>query len=290
MTQYSGNFFLSGGNNLEKEGTTWGYKAARGLLCLLLLLGVACTKHVEAGYSGILEGSDEGFKSAEEIELLSGKVYYNPFTEDVHTFPHAMQRVTWKFNLDSSDDSKEITFSSFGGAVIKSAMEIGYTYKSDRIPHVFVALRDTNGMVVEDYMWRAVFEDINECAGQLPIEAVYGPQKADIPICALKKLRQRSFVKDNFTVDYLNFVGRLRFDQVIWDAINHDIGTRIRIAADERKDNHLRKAAILDAKAEKEVARIEAEGLTLLNSSLSTNLLDYKRLQGDPAARTCEER
>jgi len=273
---------------LEKEGTSWRFKAARSLLCFLLLFGVACSDHIGAGHSGILEESDSEFKSAADIELLHGKVYYNPFTEEVHTFPHAMQRVKWDFDDDDSAKSKEITFSSFGGAVVKSAVEIGYTYKTGRIPHVFVALRNTKGMVVEDYLWRSSHEAITECAAQMPVEAIYGPQKTDITTCALKKLRQKVFIRDNFDLAYLNFAGRFRFDEVIWDAINHKISVRIATEADERRSAQRRKNEILDAKASKEARRIEAEGLAILDSSLSPDLLDYQRLQGRPIALSCE--
>ncbi len=276
------------------EGTSCGIKAARSILCLLLLLSVGCSKRIEAGHSGILENSDNEFKSADKIKLLHGKVFYNPFTEDVHTFSHAMHRVKWNFDDDSSAKSKEITFSSYGGAVVKSAVEIGYTYKPGRIPHVFVTLRNTKGMVVEDYMWRSTHEAIGECAVTLPVEAIYGSQKTDITACALKKLRQKPFIENNFELAYLNFAGRFRFDQPVWDAINYKISTRIKTEASVRAARARREAAILDAKNQREVARIEAEGLAVLDGSLSENLLEYKRLleygrlQGEPMSLTCE--
>lgn len=275
MIQYSGNFFLSGGNDLKTEGTAWGSRATRGLLCLLLLFGVACSKRIEAGSSGILENSGDEFKSADEIELLHGKVYYNPFTENVHSFSHAMHRVKWDFDVDHKENSKEIIFSSFGGAVVKSAMEMGYTYKPGRIPHVFITLRNTEGMVVEDYMWRSTRKAVNECAEMLPVEAIYGPQKTDITLCALEKLRQRDFIRENIEVDYLNFVGRFVFDAVIWDAINYDISTRIGTKASKLKNDTRRRREILDAKTKKEVMRLEAEGLDRLNASLTDDLLVY---------------
>ncbi len=278
---------------MRTEGTSCGVRAARSILCLLLLLGVACSKRIELGHSGILEESDSEHQSADQIELLHGKIFYNPFTEDVHTFSHAMHRVRWGFN-DDSKKSKEIIFSSFGGAVVKSAVEIGYTYKPGRIPHVFVTLRNTEGMVVENYMWRSTHEAIGECAAMLPVEAIYGSQKTDITACALEELRQKSFIGDNFELAYLNFVGRFRFDQPVWDAINSKITTRIKMKVSEREGAARRKAAILDAKTQREVARIEAEGLAVLDSSLSKNLLEYKRLleyeriQGELMALTCE--
>jgi len=275
MTQYSGNFFLSGGNDLKTEGTAWGTKAARGLLCLLLLFGAACSKRIEAGSSGILENSGDGFKSADEIELLNGKVRYNPFTEDVHSFSHAMQRKTWNFDDENSENSEAIVFSSFGGAVISAETEIGYTYKHGRIPHVFVALRDTEGMTVEGYMWRSTRDAINECASQLPVEAIYGAQKVNVTICAMDKLRQKDFIRENIEVDYLSFVGRLRFDRAVRDAIDHDISTRIGTKASKLKNDARREREILDAKTKKEVTRLEAEGLDLLNASLTDDLLVY---------------
>lgn len=276
------------------EGTSCGIKAARSILCLLLLLGVACSERIKPGHSGILEESDSGHKSADEIELLHGKVYYNPFTEDVHTFSHAMHRVKWNFDDDDAAKSKEITFSSYGGAVVKSAVEIGYTYKPGRIPHVFVALRNTKGMVIEDFMWRSTHEAIGECAVTLPVEAIYGSQKTEITRCALDKLRQEPFIRNNFELAYLNFVGRFRFAAAVRDAINLKVTTRIEMEASEREGAARRKAAILNAKNQREVARIEAEGLAVLDGSLSKNLLEYKRLleyerlQGEPMSLTCE--
>ena len=274
---------------MRTEGTSCGVRTARSILCLLLLLGAGCYDRVPAGNSGILVNSGDEFKAADQIELLQGKVYYNPFSEDVHVFSHVMRRVRWGFDDDNSEKSKEITFSSVGGAVVKSAIEIGYTYKPGRIPHVFVILQNTNGMVVEDYMWGNTTKAINECAGTLTVEKILGPQKTDITRCALEKLRQKSFIENNFELDYLNFVGRFRFDAVIWDAINYEIATRIAAKAGELKNAARRKSEILDAKTNKEVTIIEAEGLDVLNGSLSTNLLEYKRLQGDPIALACEE-
>ncbi|KKL56706.1 hypothetical protein LCGC14_2242700, partial [marine sediment metagenome] len=188
---------------MRTEGTSCGVRAARSIFCLLLLLGVACSVRIEPGHSGILEESDSEHKSTDQIELLHGKVFYNPFTEDVHTFSHAMHRVRWGFDDDNSSKSKEIIFSSYGGAIVKSAVEIGYTYKPGRIPYVFVTLRNTKGMVVEDYMWRSTHEAIGQCAAMLPVEAIYGSQKTDITACALEKLRREPFIGDNFELAYL---------------------------------------------------------------------------------------
>lgn len=263
---------------MGREGTSrrlMKSKIAQSILCLLLIFGMACSKRIEPGHSGILENSDSPILSVDEVVLLKGKIYYNPFTESIHTFSHAMHRVKWDFDDDDAANSKEIAFSSFGGATVESAMEIGYTYKPGRIPHVFVTLRNTSGMAVEDYMWQSTREAINECAETLPVEAIYGPQKTNITNCALEKLRQKSFVRDNFDLSYLNFVGRFRFNTAIWDAINYEISTRIGTEVSERENAARRRSEILDAKTGKEVLRIEAEGIDRLNESLTDSVLIY---------------
>ncbi len=61
-------------------------------LCVFMLLGAAlfsttsCSERVDAGSEGILVnlyGSDKG---VDDVSLVTGRVWYNPFTEEVYEF------------------------------------------------------------------------------------------------------------------------------------------------------------------------------------------------------------
>lgn len=61
-------------------------------LCLFMLLGAAlfsttsCSERVDAGSEGILVnlyGSDKG---VDDVSLVTGRVWYNPFTEEVYEY------------------------------------------------------------------------------------------------------------------------------------------------------------------------------------------------------------
>lgn len=71
-------------------------------LCLFMLLGAAlfsttsCSERVDAGSEGILVnlyGSDKG---VDDVSLVTGRVWYNPFTEEVYEYPTYVQTIDFR--------------------------------------------------------------------------------------------------------------------------------------------------------------------------------------------------
>lgn len=67
---------------------------------------VSCMQRVDAGHEGIkvnLYGSDKG---VDDVELVTGAVWYNPFTEAVYEYPTFVQTVDYEpFEFNSKDGS-----------------------------------------------------------------------------------------------------------------------------------------------------------------------------------------
>ena len=79
-----------------------------GLLALFMVVGLSSCgyERIDAGHEGIkinLYGSDKG---VDDVELVTGAVWYNPITEAVYEYPTFVQTVDYKpFSFNSKDGS-----------------------------------------------------------------------------------------------------------------------------------------------------------------------------------------
>lgn len=86
-------------------------KVILGLLALVMALSFnSCAyERIDAGYEGIkvnLYGSEKG---VDDVSLVTGIVWYNPWTEDVYEYPTFVQTVDYApFEINSKDGSKFI--------------------------------------------------------------------------------------------------------------------------------------------------------------------------------------
>ena len=80
-----------------------------GLLALFMMLGFSSCgyERIDAGHEGIkvnLYGSDKG---VDDVSLVTGAIWYNPFTEEVFEYPTFVQTVDYPaFEVNSKDGSK----------------------------------------------------------------------------------------------------------------------------------------------------------------------------------------
>jgi regulator of protease activity HflC (stomatin/prohibitin superfamily) len=77
------------------------------IVLVLFIIGfTSCTERIDAGHEGIvvkLYGSDRG---VQDISLASGRVWYNPLTEEVYEFPTFVQTVDYEpFTVNAKDGS-----------------------------------------------------------------------------------------------------------------------------------------------------------------------------------------
>ena len=80
---------------------------AGGIVTLcLLLFALACTERIDAGHEGLLVkmyGSDKG---VQDVALVTGRVWYNPLTEQVFEIPTYVQTVNYEaFTVNAKDGS-----------------------------------------------------------------------------------------------------------------------------------------------------------------------------------------
>lgn len=110
------------------------------VMVLLVSCCSSCMQRVDAGCEGVkvnLYGSDKG---VDDVSLVTGAVWYNPFTEAVYEYPTFVQTIDYKpFEVNSKDGSK---FTVDPSALIK--------IKDGETPRIFKKYRKDLDDVIEE--------------------------------------------------------------------------------------------------------------------------------------------
>lgn len=105
--------------------------------CLLsfavILIGLTSCTRIDAGYDGVLikqYGSDKG---VQDVSLVTGRVFYNPWTEDVVQMPTFVQTIDYKeFTVNAKDGSSFVVDPTLSFGVLKgNAPKIFTKYRKD---------------------------------------------------------------------------------------------------------------------------------------------------------------
>lgn len=242
--------------------------------------GCGCT-YVEPGHAGIkvnMYGEDKGVDS---YPLKTGRVWYNPISETVYEFPTYMQTVTWGRGKDLDES---ITFSSKEGAVINTDVALNYSFVRDAIPEIFVELRRSPDRISSEYMRGLVRDSLSRHASSMKVTDIFGEGKQQLLVDVKKDLDEE--LEGQFIIDMIGFVGALRVDGKVENAINATIEATQRAIEAENKVAQSKAEAdqkIQQARGEAEsimaVAKAKSEANRVLTQSLSQELLQYEAMQ-----------
>lgn len=109
-------------------------KIMKKLFSILLLAAISysCTR-IDAGYEGILIKQYGADKGVQDVTLVTGRVTYNPWTEDVEQFPLFVQTVDYEpFKVNAKDGSEFSVDPTISLSVIKGfAPSIYIKYRKD---------------------------------------------------------------------------------------------------------------------------------------------------------------
>ncbi|GAA4779266.1 prohibitin family protein [Olivibacter ginsenosidimutans] len=93
----------------------------------LILIWMTCNTRIDAGNEGILVklyGTDKG---VQEVSLVTGRVWFNPFTEEVHEFPIYVQTI----------DYHEFTVNAKDGSVFTVDPTLSFKVREGKSPEIF---------------------------------------------------------------------------------------------------------------------------------------------------------
>jgi regulator of protease activity HflC (stomatin/prohibitin superfamily) len=230
----------------------------------------SCAERVDPGYVGIkvnYYGSDRG---VEDLPLLTGMVWYNPFTQTVYEFPTFVQTTKW-----TEEKKEEVTYTSKEGMVFSADVSLSYQIKGNMVPAFYVKFRtDDITTFTHGYLRNVTKDAFNEIAAQYATDELYSSKKDELLI----KVRERVNKEVSgigVELVQLGYVSAPRPPETVTAKIN------AKIIANQEAEAAQNKVAQIEAEARQRVAAAEGEANAnrALAQSISPTLLEWRRLE-----------
>jgi regulator of protease activity HflC (stomatin/prohibitin superfamily) len=252
-------------------------------VCLFCVYGCDV---IEPGHVGIrvsLYGSKSG---VQDLTIRTGAVIYNRFTEKIYEFPTYMQNAVWtKANDEGSPTDESVTFNSSEGAMVNTDIALSYQMDPEKIPNIFVNLRQDADYITHTYMRGKARDALNRLSSEVKVTEIFGSGKQKLLLDTKKELERELGVL-GFKIDMIAFIGQMRVDPIVEQSINMTISASQKAIEAQNKVLQSKAEAdqkIEDARGEAEsislVAKAKADANRLLTESLSPPLLQYEALQ-----------
>ncbi len=223
------------------------------LLVALLATAVSSCTRIEAGHEGILVkqyGSDKGVQG---VSLVTGRVFYNPFTEDVFSFPVFVQ----------TQDYEPFTVNAKDGSVFTVDPTISYSVLAGKSPHIFAKYRKSIEDITESTLLNYVKDAFRIQFNSYTTEQIISNRQGFEN--AVQKQLETTFAVDGFHLEQLT--SGLAYPESIVKAIDAK-NTAVQQAMQARnqlvKDSIDAQRKIIQAQAERTANELRQQSLTPL--------------------------
>ncbi len=223
-----------------------GWRAAAHLGIILVALSfTGCSKVVSGGYVGVkikMTGTDKGVN---EIPIQTGRVFYNPWTEDIFVYPTFMQTAKW-------EGDKSISFNSKEGMQLGAPMALAFNLDATKVPAFYVQFRnDDLENFTQGYLRNVAKDAFNAEAVNYTVEQIYSDKKEEL-LTKVKARVNAQVAKYGVQIDQFGITKALELPP----AIVQSMELKIKATQDAITiENQLRAS-----KAEAEKAVAQAEG------------------------------
>jgi regulator of protease activity HflC (stomatin/prohibitin superfamily) len=233
------------------------------LMALFTMLGMSSCgyERVDAGCEGIkvnLYGSEKG---VDDVSLVTGAVWYNPFTEQVYEYPTYVQTVDYPaFTINAKDGSE---FSIDPTISLKIA--------DGKSPQVFKKYRKELADVINGTLFNYVKDAFRIQLNKYTTDEIVSNR--DMVEKAIEAHLSKALLKENFQLEQLT--SGLKYPQSIVNAVN------AKNAAIQRAQKAQNELAVVKAEAEKKVvaAQAEAEANKLRTQALTPMILKQQWIE-----------
>jgi regulator of protease activity HflC (stomatin/prohibitin superfamily) len=239
------------------------------------MLTSGCNKVIPPGHVGIKVNQSGSDRGVQDFPLQTGRVFYNPFTEDVLNYPTFVQRVIWtKDALEGKPVNEEINYNSKDELVFTGDFTVSYELTAAQVPKFYVRFRnDDIGAFTHGFFRDQVRDALNEVAVQYTADELYGEKKSEF----LDKAKARVISRvEPFGVNViaLGYAASPRPPEAVATAINLKIAA---IQKASQTENELRQAS---AEAKKTIATAEgtAKANAVISQSINAQLVLWRQL------------
>lgn len=207
------------------------------LICSVVFL-TSCER-IDAGHEGVLVklyGSDRG---VQDVEIVTGRVFYNPFTEDVYEFPTFVQTIDYPEFTVNAKDGSVFTVDPTLSFYVTTGMS-SYIFKKYRKP-----LEEITETTLFNYVKDAYRIEFNKSTTD---EIISNREKFEN---AIQSQIGNTFKKEGFTIEQMT--SGLQYPPSIIKAIDEKNSA---VQEAMKVENQLK---IAEAQARKKIIEAEAE-------------------------------
>jgi regulator of protease activity HflC (stomatin/prohibitin superfamily) len=240
--------------------------SAHWLIMVSCLMLTSCER-INAGYAGIKVNNYGTNRGVQDIPLVTGAVWYNPFTQSVFEYPCFVQTAQW-----GGDEA--LTFNLSGGIIAKVDVSLSYQLVYERVPQFYVKFRsDRLDTFTHGFMRNIARDAFNEIAPTYTVEDMYSEKKEEM----MKKVKDRvNSVIDPIGahLEQFGFLHAMELPPAIVTSMNQKAAA---IQNAIRVENELRATK---AEAAKRVASAqgEADSNAKLSASITPELIQWRSL------------
>lgn len=176
------------------------------LIASIALASLTSCERIDAGCEGILVnlyGSDRG---VDDVSMVTGRVFYNPFTQEVYEYPTYVQTIDYpKFTINAKDGSK---FTVDPNVNIK--------IKDGSAPKVFRKYRKELSEVINGPIFKYVKDACRIEINKFTTDQIVSNREAVEQ--AIEHRLSALINKEGFTLD--QFTSGLEYPETIVEAVN----------------------------------------------------------------------
>lgn len=255
---------------------------------LLFVLAISSTvftgcTSVPPGYVGIKINQYGTYRGVQDIPIVTGRVFYNPFTEDIDTFPTFLQNRVWTASTDEGKEGvdESITFNTVKGAAVNCDISVSTQFDGGKVPELYVKFRKDADYITDVYVRSIVRNSFSKVGGKMDVIDIMGPHKSDLETAVLADVNsQLQTAGIGISIEQLSIVGKIRVDKSVEDSINRVIQAQ--------QDAQAAQAKVAQIKAEADQKIAEAEGqaraLALVRQNITPMLLQKEQLDNQKSA------
>lgn len=199
----------------------------------------SCSERIDAGYEGILVNQYGSEKGVDDISLCTGRVWYNPFTQDVYEYPTFVQTVDYPpFSINAKD-----------GSEFKIDPTISLKIKDGKSPYVFKKYRKELYEVIESTLYNYVRDAFRIQLNKYTTDEIVSNR--DMVEKAIESYLSKALAKENFQLEQLT--SGLQYPKTIVQSVN---AKNKAVQEAMRVENEIR---VVEAEAKKKIVAAEAE-------------------------------
>jgi regulator of protease activity HflC (stomatin/prohibitin superfamily) len=271
--------------------------AVAAIVIFLVARNVVGYTYVQPGYVGIkvkLYGTERG---VQDLPIVTGRVWYNPWTEKIYDFPTFLQYKVWTANPnEGSPNDESITFVTRDRIQATVDVSVAYQFMPDKVPELFIKFRSTPDVIADTYIRSRVRDAFVRKGSELNAMDVLGAGISTLD-ADVKEAVDKEMAPLGISFDYVSVIGKPRLPQEIPDAIEaaltatqqaqtaqNQVGVaqakaRQKVAVAQGNANALRTEAQGRADALLTEKQAEAKANQLIAASMTPELIRYLAIQ-----------